>query len=61
MQLKILLKIFLKIVSKNVLKLPSKEPLDIAAGRALKEFLQLVQQELEDAEFDEQQVKALVL
>lgn len=35
---------------KNVLRLPSKEPVDIAAGKALKEFLQLVQDELEDAE-----------
>ena len=29
---------------KSVLRLPKKEPLDIAAGTALTEFLQLVQQ-----------------
>ncbi|MCU0535685.1 MAG: hypothetical protein MUD14_17485, partial [Hydrococcus sp. Prado102] len=45
---------------KNVLKLPSKEPLDIAAGKALKEFLQLMQQELEDAELDEQSIKQYI-
>ncbi|MFB8789572.1 MAG: HEAT repeat domain-containing protein [Potamolinea sp.] len=43
---------------KNVIKLPNKEPLDIAAGKALKEFLQLVQDELEDAEISEEQLKA---
>ncbi|MBW4494896.1 MAG: HEAT repeat domain-containing protein [Oscillatoria princeps RMCB-10] len=42
---------------KSVLHLPSKEPLEIAAGKALKYFLQLVQQELEDADVDEQGVK----
>ncbi len=41
----------------KVIHLPSKEPLDIAAGKALKEFLQLVQQELEDADFDEEKLK----
>jgi len=44
---------FFKDSLKNVLKLPHKEPLDVAAGKALKEFLQLVQQELEDADLDE--------
>ncbi|HEY9891657.1 MAG TPA: NACHT domain-containing protein, partial [Candidatus Sericytochromatia bacterium] len=42
---------------KNVIRLPTKEPLDIAAGKALKEFLQLVQDELEDAELSEEQLK----
>lgn len=45
---------------KNVLKLPSKEPLNIAAGKALKEFLQLMQQELEDAELDKQCIKQYI-
>jgi predicted NACHT family NTPase len=43
---------------KNVLRLPDKEPLDIAAGKALKEFLQLVQDELEEADLSEEQLKA---
>ena len=43
---------------KNVLRLPEKEPLDIAAGEALKEFLQLVQDELEEADLSEEQLKA---
>lgn len=42
---------------KNVIRLPTKEPLDIAAGKALKEFLQLVQDELEDVELSEEQLK----
>ena len=42
---------------KNVLHLPKKEPLDIAAGKALKEFLELFQQELQDADLDETAVK----
>ena len=33
---------------KNVLWLPQKEPLEIAVGKALKEFLAFVQQELEN-------------
>jgi hypothetical protein len=45
---------------KNVIKLPSKEPLDIAAGKALKEFLQLVQDELEEAEVSEEQLKIYI-
>ncbi|MBD2180818.1 HEAT repeat domain-containing protein [Planktothrix sp. FACHB-1375] len=44
----------------KVIQLPSKEPLDIAAGKALKEFLQLVQQELEDADFDEEKLKEYI-
>jgi predicted NACHT family NTPase len=42
---------------KSVFHFPSKEPLKIAAGKALKEFLQLVQQELEAADVDEQALK----
>jgi len=42
---------------KNVLHLPKKEPLEIAAGKALKEFLELFQQELQDADLDETAVK----
>ena len=45
---------------KNVLRLPSKEPVDIAAGKALKEFLQLVQDELEDAEISEVELKQYI-
>jgi predicted NACHT family NTPase len=44
---------FFKDCLKSFLRLPKKEPLDIAAGKALKEFLQLVQQELEDADLPE--------
>jgi hypothetical protein len=45
---------------KNVLRLPSKEPVDIAAGKALKEFLQLVQDELEDADLPEVELKQYI-
>ncbi|HEY9674874.1 MAG TPA: hypothetical protein V6D11_25765 [Waterburya sp.] len=45
---------------KNVLRLPSKEPVDIAAGKALKELLQLVQDELEDAEISEVELKQYI-
>jgi predicted NACHT family NTPase len=45
---------------KNVLRLPSKEPVDIAAGKALKEFLQLVQDELEDADLSEAGLKQYI-
>jgi len=38
----------------KVVRLPSQEPLDIAAGKALKEFLELVQQELEN-DLDEEE------
>jgi predicted NACHT family NTPase len=41
----------------NVVQLPSKEPINIAAGKALKEFLQLVQDELEDADLSEAELK----
>ncbi len=42
---------------KNVLRLPTKEPVDIAAGKALKEFLALVQLELEDAEISKEELQ----
>src|SRR5919202_3357580 len=45
---------------KNVLRLPSKEPVDIAAGKALKEFLQLIQDELEDADVSQAQLKEYI-
>ena len=45
---------------KNVLRLPTEEPIDIAAGKALKEFLQLVQQELEDAEIGEAELQQYI-
>ncbi len=41
----------------NIIKLPQKEPLEKAAGKALKEFLALFQQELEDADLENEQVK----
>lgn len=41
----------------NIIKLPQKEPLEKAAGKALKEFLVLFQQELEDADLENEQVK----
>ena len=44
----------------KVVQLMSKDPLDIAAGKALKEFLQLVQQELEDADLDEQELQQYI-
>jgi predicted NACHT family NTPase len=44
----------------NVVQLPSKEPIDIAAGKALKEFLQLVQDELEDADLSEAELKKYI-
>lgn len=44
----------------NVLKLPKKEPLEIAAGKAIKEFLGLIQQELEDLDLEEDEIKKYV-
>ncbi len=41
----------------NVIKLPQKEPLQKSAGKALKEFLALFQQELEDADLENEEVK----
>lgn len=51
---------FFKDCLKSVLRLPKKEPLDIAAGKALKEFLQLVQQELEDADLSEEELRLYI-
>lgn len=48
---------FFKDCLKSVVRLPKKEPLEIAAGKALKEFLQLIQQELEDAELSEAELQ----
>ncbi len=44
----------------KVARLPSKEPLDKAAGKALKEFLQLVQQELESTDLEEENLKQYI-
>ncbi len=48
--------IFKKCLS-NVIKLPQKEPIEKAAGKALKEFLELFQLALEDTELEDEQVK----
>ena len=44
----------------NALKRLQKQDIDIAAGKALKEFLLLVQQELEDAEIEDDELKQFV-
>ncbi|MGB3509173.1 MAG: HEAT repeat domain-containing protein [Microcoleaceae cyanobacterium] len=45
----------------NVIKgLTNKEPLQKATGKAIKEFLELVQQELEDADLDDGQLKQYI-
>ncbi len=41
----------------KVARLPSKDPLNKAAGKALKEFLYLVQQELESTDLEEENIK----
>ncbi|BAB72829.1 HEAT repeat domain-containing protein [Anabaena sp. FACHB-709] len=43
----------LKAVPNNILQKLQKEDIETAAGKALKEFLQLMQQELEDADLEE--------
>jgi len=43
----------LKSIPKNILQQLTKEDIEIVAGKALKEFLQLMQQELEDADIEE--------
>ncbi len=49
---------FFKTSLDNVIQgLTNQAPLQKATGKAIKEFLQLVQQELEDADFDESQLK----
>ncbi|MCF4969036.1 NTPase [Nostoc sp. CMAA1605] len=47
----------LKSVPGNILQQLQPEDIDIAAGKALKEFLQLMQQELEDAELEETELQ----
>ncbi|MEM7581520.1 MAG: NACHT domain-containing protein, partial [Cyanobacteria bacterium P01_A01_bin.80] len=44
-------------IPNNVLKRLNKQEIDIAAGQALKEFLVLLQQELEDAEIEDEELK----
>ena len=44
----------------NVIKGLNREPLQKATGKAIKEFLELVQQELEDADLDETQLKQYI-
>ena len=44
----------------NALKRLQKQDIDIAAGKALKELLLLVQQELEDAEIEDKELKQFV-
>lgn len=43
---------FFKSCLSNVLRFPKKEPIQIATGKAITEFLKLIQQELEDADLD---------
>ncbi|MBD2502734.1 HEAT repeat domain-containing protein [Anabaena azotica FACHB-119] len=47
----------LKSVPNNILQKLQKEDVEIAAGTALKEFLQLMQQELEDADLEEAELQ----
>ena len=51
---------YLKQSLKNVMKLPQKEPLEIAVGKGITEFLKLVQQELEELGCKEQDVQRYV-
>jgi predicted NACHT family NTPase len=48
---------FFKDCLKKVIRLPEKDVQKEAYGKALKEFLQLVQQELEDADYQEAQIR----
>ncbi|BAZ48133.1 hypothetical protein NIES4103_07380 [Nostoc sp. NIES-4103] len=50
----------LKGIPKNILQRLKKEDIEIAAGKALKEFLQLMQQELEDADLEETELKQYI-
>ncbi len=43
---------FFKSCLSNVLRFPKQEPIQIATGKAITEFLKLIQQELEDADLD---------
>lgn len=51
---------FFKDSISKVVRPPRKEPLDKAAGKALKEFLQLVQQELESTDIEEENLKQYI-
>ncbi|MBP5974335.1 HEAT repeat domain-containing protein [Brasilonema sp. CT11] len=55
--LKDILKDVLKAIPSQILQKLKKEEIDIAAGKALKEFLSLVQQELQDADIPDNEVK----
>ncbi|ARV57893.1 NTPase [Nostocales cyanobacterium HT-58-2] len=55
--LKDVLKDVLKAIPSPILQRLNKEEIDIAAGKALKEFLELVQQELQDANISDNQVR----
>jgi len=48
---------FFKDCLKSVIRLPEKDAQKEAYGKALKEFLQFVQQELEDADYQDAQIK----
>ncbi|KST62019.1 NACHT domain-containing protein [Mastigocoleus testarum] len=50
----------LKGIPSNVLKRLQKEEIDIAVGKALKEFLLLVQQELEDTDLEDEELKQFI-
>ncbi|QLE57695.1 HEAT repeat domain-containing protein [Nostoc sp. TCL26-01] len=47
----------LKSIPNNILQQLKKEDIEIAAGKALKEFLQLMQQELEDADLEDNELQ----
>ncbi|MEO0841116.1 MAG: HEAT repeat domain-containing protein [Cyanobacteria bacterium J06643_5] len=47
-------------IPRNAFKRLQKQDIDIAAGKALKEFLLLVQRELEDAEIEDEELKQFV-
>ncbi|MBW4502086.1 MAG: HEAT repeat domain-containing protein [Scytonema hyalinum WJT4-NPBG1] len=55
--LKDVLKDVLKAVPSRILQRLKKEDIDIAAGKALKEFLALVQQDLQDADISDNEVR----
>lgn len=55
--LKDVLKDVFKGIPNQILQRLKKEEIDIAAGKALKEFLEIVQQELQDADLSDEKVK----
>ncbi|KAB8329941.1 NACHT domain-containing protein [Scytonema tolypothrichoides VB-61278] len=55
--LKDILKDVFKAIPSQILQKLKKEEIDIAAGKALKEFLSLVQQELEDADIPDNEIR----